>query len=431
MNAGGVQKELARAKKAAPKYASLQILIEKENLTISETTLRKYEIHKFLKPRSGATQHDIDATNLMLAQKSVPLDTELPVNDDLSVALPPKQKTQPVDSDSSTSTKPEQAKKKKDSKAHQKLESIKKDLRGALESALEKGQSGKWLLPFIPTHHNRPRNPVTGNMYSRGNARVLHFIHHSEEYDSPQWATYKQWEEIGCQVRKGEKGTPTSVPIVFKRCKDNPCKYDGCKKGEKCGKSVSQRRYKLAYLWNADQVEGEVPPIPEEPRILDGVELENVEQVVELFNVLGADVRFRHENSNYYSPNGDYLVLMPPEYFKSVGHAVSTILHEYVHWSGGKERLNRNFGPQGTQEYALEELRAEAGSVFLCDMLGLPYGPRENHDEYLRHYANVLQLDNAEKLIDKAFDDAEKAAEYLYKEIESSVKDGSVLGVAA
>lgn len=45
----------------------------------------------------------------------------------------------------------------------------------------------------------------------------------------------------------------------------------------------------------------------------------------------------------------------------------SRLCHEFVHWSGAKDRLDRDLtGRFGTESYAIEELGAELGTAFLC-----------------------------------------------------------------
>ena len=48
-----------------------------------------------------------------------------------------------------------------------------------------------------------PFNAVTGNSYSENNTLLLI----QAGFDAPEFATYKQWQSVGRQVRGGVKGT--------------------------------------------------------------------------------------------------------------------------------------------------------------------------------------------------------------------------------
>lgn len=48
------------------------------------------------------------------------------------------------------------------------------------------------------------------------------------------------------------------------------------------------------------------------------------------------------------------------------------LLHELTHWSGAKQRLDRNLSNRfGDEACAMEELVAELGAAFLCADLGI------------------------------------------------------------
>src|SRR5260370_22185376 len=56
-----------------------------------------------------------------------------------------------------------------------------------------------------------PINAVSKRPYRGINVLVLWAIAQEREYKSGTWATYKQWQELGAQVKKGEK----SANVVF------------------------------------------------------------------------------------------------------------------------------------------------------------------------------------------------------------------------
>lgn len=52
------------------------------------------------------------------------------------------------------------------------------------------------------------QNYFTGAVYQGQNQADLLGTARLNDYQENQWATYRQWQEGGYQVQKGEKGTP-------------------------------------------------------------------------------------------------------------------------------------------------------------------------------------------------------------------------------
>jgi antirestriction protein ArdC len=76
--------------------------------------------------------------------------------------------------------------------------------------ALQAGQVPPWRRPWRDTANcGMPSNAVTKKPYRGINVLLLG----CRSYPSRWWATYRQWRELGGQVRRGERGTR----IVFWR----------------------------------------------------------------------------------------------------------------------------------------------------------------------------------------------------------------------
>ena len=67
---------------------------------------------------------------------------------------------------------------------------------------------GKWTRPWNCLGEF-PHNPVTGRRFSGANALKLMMA------GGGAWATFNQWQEVGAQVRKGEKGILVCRPKSF------------------------------------------------------------------------------------------------------------------------------------------------------------------------------------------------------------------------
>jgi antirestriction protein ArdC len=284
---------------------------------------------------------------------------------------------------------------------------------GRIIEQMEKASAAGWQKPWITTGQNtlQPVNAATRREYRGVNVLMLWAAAEITGYQDGRWASFKQWQQIGAQVRRGEKGTP----VVF--YKELPRRG-----GEEAGGTISGQfegaaaeatkpgtylMAKSSYVFNAAQVEGDTPPERPQPPGL-AVRLESAERFVA---ATGAVIVHGGDRA-YYRPGEDRIQLPPPEQFRSSEGYYATTLHELTHWSGHKSRLDRDLkGRFGTAAYAAEELVAEIGAAFLCVKAGVTAEPREDHAHYLKSWITVLKADN--RAIFTAASQAQKAADYL------------------
>ena len=73
--------------------------------------------------------------------------------------------------------------------------------------ALEAG-TAPWQKPWKPGERILPHNFQSGRDYRGGNALYLALNGLERGYADPRWGGYRQIQEAGGHVRKGEKGTP-------------------------------------------------------------------------------------------------------------------------------------------------------------------------------------------------------------------------------
>src|SRR5215467_14975409 len=71
---------------------------------------------------------------------------------------------------------------------------------------LENG-TAPWQKPWEPGALQLPFNPTRDRTYRGGNALHLMGVAARKGFDDPRWLTYRQAQENGWQVRKGEKGS--------------------------------------------------------------------------------------------------------------------------------------------------------------------------------------------------------------------------------
>lgn len=265
----------------------------------------------------------------------------------------------------------------------------------AIESGAATGEGYR-----MPWHSagGRPVNVASGRAYRGINTLILWSEAQERGYSSALWGTLKQWNEKGARVRKGEK----SSLVVF--WKDLPTKADE--------EAEDGRRFvlKTSRAFNLAQVEGYDAPAGEGAPM--GQHLPHIETAAEDL-AQAARVDFRLEGSRaFYHGLLDYVQIPEPADFHSVEGFQSVLLHECVHWSGHKTRLDRQFGKRfGDQAYAFEELVAELGAAFLCADLGVSNEPRHDHAEYVANWLRVLR--NDPRAIFTASSAAARAADFL------------------
>ncbi len=249
--------------------------------------------------------------------------------------------------------------------------------------AIEKGASvGRlpWQKVDTSNCNLTPVNVASKKAYRGVNILSLWIAAETKGYTTGLWATYKQWQELGCQVRKGEKSTL----VVFWKFFDAEREEEELSEEEaKQHRAVMARGYSV---FNAAQVEGFAQPeaAPETGRI------ENAER---FFSNLGATIR-HGGNRAFYSPTHDFIQMPTFGQFDDPQSYYAVLSHEATHWTGAKERLNRELAKRfGDEAYAAEDLIAELGAAFLCAELSLCNEPRADHAGYIASWLKVLKND--------------------------------------
>jgi len=87
------------------------------------------------------------------------------------------------------------------------------EITNRIVSAIE--TAGEFHLPWSNST-SRPVNVASKNPYNGVNVISLWVTALSAEYPSNTWGTYSQWQEKGCQVRRGEK---SSLVVFYKTYK--------------------------------------------------------------------------------------------------------------------------------------------------------------------------------------------------------------------
>jgi antirestriction protein ArdC len=249
-----------------------------------------------------------------------------------------------------------------------------------------------------------PKNLVSKRPY-RG---INHFLLSGSKYGSEFWLTYKQAQELGGSVKKGEKGEP----IVFWRFLDVEDKETG---------ETKQIPFLRHYcVFNAQQCEG-----IDYSKLLEPVErishpIAAAEAIVDQMPNRPRIVIDQTPKA-YYSPSEDFVHMTERSACVSDSAFYSTEFHELVHSTGHASRLNRfqqdpcnhHFG---SKSYACEELVAEMGAAMLCAESGIFQEIEENSAAYIANWLTKLENDN--RLVVHAAAKAQRAADFILNRAE-------------
>ena len=217
-----------------------------------------------------------------------------------------------------------------------------------------------------------------------------------------EYATFKQVQQAGGYVRKGEK----AHMVVFWKWVE--------KEDEETGdvKEIPFLRY--YNVFHIDQCEGlkarHAEPLPQTA---------NADQKAEAIicdYLKTSGVKLNHEQGDraFYRPSDDSITLPLLAQFKETAEYNSTVFHELIHSTGHAKRLNRIAGTAffGSEAYSKEELVAEIGASALVHAAGLETPDSfRNNVGYIQNWLRVLRNDR--KVIVSASGRADKAVSYI------------------
>ncbi|HRO51025.1 MAG TPA: ArdC-like ssDNA-binding domain-containing protein, partial [Hyphomicrobium sp.] len=236
------------------------------------------------------------------------------------------------------------------------------EVTGRLIAAIE-ADPGK---PQMPWRRNSmplwlPENAHSKNRYNGINIVSLWVAAEQRGFSSPIWATYRQWAELGCQVRKGAK---SELVIFYKEFDVDPSPDDTDDDGKR-------RVARASYVFNAAEVDGFEHPAAPEPL----GPIARIDAADRFIKATGARIEHGGDRA-FYRPSTDH-IQMPDESLFCGTETMSrdesyyaVELHELCHWTSHPTRCNRELGKRfGTQAYAAEELVALSGQSG-CELSG-------------------------------------------------------------
>lgn len=254
-----------------------------------------------------------------------------------------------------------------------------------------------WRKPWA-TSNGMPRNIVSKKDYRGINV----FLLACQQYGSAYWLTYRQAEERGGNVRKGEKATK----VVFWKLFD--------REGDESESEVSGKAHLLRFynVFNLEQCEGINPPTEEVPTY-QFTPIEQAERIV-------AGMRNPPEiiygsNRATYTPVADRVRMPNRNRFEQSESFFSVLYHELAHATGHQSRLGRKEVMEtiefGSESYGAEELCAELCSSYLCAVAGISNETLELSASYIENWLKAIKKDKRMLVIAAAR--AQAAADHI------------------
>ena len=252
-----------------------------------------------------------------------------------------------------------------------------------------------WMCPWQAA--GAAISHTTGKPYSLLNQMLLG--------RAGEYLTYKQVQQEGGYVRKGEK----AHMVVFWKWID--------KEDEETGEEKEIPLLRYYNVFHLDQCEGlkakHTKPLPQ------GVEPNAAAQAIIDDYTAREGVTLEHQEGDraFYRPSTDSIVLPMREQFAETAEYYSCAFHEMTHSTGHAKRLDRleKTAFFGSDAYSKEELIAEIGAAALVNHAGLETAKSfKNNAAYVQNWLQVLK--NDKRCIVSAAGKAEKAVALILGE---------------
>ena len=260
-----------------------------------------------------------------------------------------------------------------------------KDVTARILGELEAG-AAPWVKPWSTTPGmNHPHNAATSRPYSGCNVVLLWMAQQRQGWALPRFLTFKQAQDLGGSVRKGEHGSK----VYFVKRLEVKDKDAG--EGEDARIIPMMREYTVFNVAQCEGLPGRIMlPAVKAPRNKD----QRDTLADEFLGATRADIR-EGNGEAYYVPSRDFISLPAFPCFRNADNFYSTTFHELGHWTGHASRLDRSAGMKGRfgdRAYAAEELVAELCAAFLCAEFDMDGELR--HAGYIGNWIGLLKSDN-------------------------------------
>lgn len=197
--------------------------------------------------------------------------------------------------------------------------------------------------------------------YSFGNVLLIL----AQNPEASHVAGYRKWQELGRQVRKGERGIQILAPVV-RKFDETP---DGVKLDE------PQRRvcgFRVEHVWDVSQTDGDDLPTPPRPRLLEGQAPAGLwDALADQVTAAGYELKRGDCNgANGVTDHAEHTVTVRADVDDA--QAVKTLAHELAHATLHTPAKLKDRKADGHDLHRGDlEVEAESVALLVCDAHGL------------------------------------------------------------
>lgn len=268
-----------------------------------------------------------------------------------------------------------------------------------------------WRKPWTTAEGNEPQNAISGKTYRGINLWTLG----SAGFADHRFLTFKQAQEMGGSVRKGEHG----FPVIFWNITNKV--IDG----------QERKLFLLRYytVFNVSQCDGlaKLPALVTSPGAPAREPLAKAESILSDYFASNGAPNLTHGGARaFYMPALDRVQLPERASFPKLEEYYSTAFHEMGHSTGIAERCGRGLDETkgvtfGDHEYSKEELVAEFCASYLCGVSGIEAATLGNSAAYIASWLRKLK-DNPKWLVTAA-SAAQRAATFILDSAHEETSD--------
>ncbi len=288
---------------------------------------------------------------------------------------------------------------------------IRQAITNQIIAALESGSVPPWRRPWrIGKNTGAHANVISKRSYRGLNPILLDLASEKHGFSSRWWGTFNQWKSLSGRVMPRPDDVPPGrwgTQIVFWSAISKKVENDQ-------GDLEDDRFFvlRLYTVFNVDQVEGLNHLRAGQPDTSESIAIDYqpAEEAMEAARIgMGISLRYGGDKA-FYSAVHDFIQLPPKETFESPDEFYATVFHEMTHATEHPSRLDW-CRKDREKAYALGELIAELGGVYVCRDLGVPSDSLDNHTAYLASWLKAMK--NDPRFIFVASAQAGKAASYI------------------
>jgi len=306
---------------------------------------------------------------------------------------------------------------------------MKKDVYQIITDEVIKGletQGLTWFKSWAGNTDTMCISHTTGKIYRGINQMLLSMAMVMGEYSSKEFITFNQAKKQGGKVKKGSKSHMVvnwRVSYFVTDSKGKRIYLKGSKledlvipKGytmKDVDKSMSASYFRV---FNLDSVEG-IEDKWNIDEVIEGSIFEPISEAEQVYTNMRKKPKLVHQDNVgcFYRPSTHMVNMSSQETFISPDDYYKVLFHELNHSTGHESILNRktlNTPNHNKVAYSQEELVAELGAMFLCNITGIePKDNNKNSQAYINGW--IKHLKDHPKEIIFASSQAQKSVEFI------------------